>query len=193
MQNRDSRKEKKREYDKERYLKNKDTAAIRRHEVYLKNWDKERMSQSEYRRNNRESIKIQRHEWYLRNKAELVIEHHEYYLKNRIARLLKNKEYAVAHPKSPEKNCLYNAIHKARKLSLPDTLTSEQWIAIQAAYNYRCAYCGCKPKLLTQDHVIPLSKGGGTTADNIVPACGHCNYSKGNRDAPKIPAIRLFI
>jgi 5-methylcytosine-specific restriction endonuclease McrA len=34
---------------------------------------------------------------------------------------------------------------------------------------------------LTQEHVIPVSRGGGTTAENIVPACGKCNSSKKDR------------
>lgn len=59
-------------------------------------------------------------------------------------------------------------------------LTTTQWLAIQAAYNHRCAYCGEK-KPLTQDHVVPISKGGDHTASNIVPACLSCNASKGAR------------
>ena len=34
---------------------------------------------------------------------------------------------------------------------------------------------------LTQDHVIPLSKGGQHIKENIVPACPSCNSKKGNR------------
>lgn len=59
-------------------------------------------------------------------------------------------------------------------------LTETQWLAIKVAYRHRCAYCGEK-KPLTQDHVIPVSKGGAHTASNIVPACQSCNSSKGAR------------
>ncbi|MEU5149753.1 HNH endonuclease [Streptomyces yangpuensis] len=46
-----------------------------------------------------------------------------------------------------------------------------------ARWGNRCAYC---PALATHlDHVIPLSKGGTDTESNIVPACQHCNLSKG--------------
>ena len=32
------------------------------------------------------------------------------------------------------------------------------------------------------DHVVPVSKGGSTSADNIIPACQSCNSSKNNKD-----------
>ncbi len=35
---------------------------------------------------------------------------------------------------------------------------------------------------LHQDHFIPLTKGGGYTKENIIPACRSCNASKQNAD-----------
>lgn len=48
---------------------------------------------------------------------------------------------------------------------------------------YQCQYCGetFDNHDLTIDHVIPVSKGGKTTWDNCVAACGECNRKKGNR------------
>ena len=88
----------------------------------------------------------------------------------------------------PEASRIAGTRYAARKKGLPATLTVEQWGAIQAAYKYRCAYCGkkeSKKRPLTQDHVIPLSKDGGTTADNIVPACTSCNSKKRTGLPPK--------
>ena len=45
---------------------------------------------------------------------------------------------------------------------------------------HTCQYCG-STKDLTLDHVIPRSKGGPHTWDNVVAACQQCNYSKGDR------------
>lgn len=59
--------------------------------------------------------------------------------------------------------------------------TLVDWEAVKAAYDSRCAYCGRDDVPLTQDHVIPLSKGGAHTKENIVPACRPCNSRKGNR------------
>ena len=52
---------------------------------------------------------------------------------------------------------------------------------------YTCQYCG-RPRaelrgrdFLTRDHVIPLSRGGLNTWDNVLTACSPCNNRKGNR------------
>jgi 5-methylcytosine-specific restriction endonuclease McrA len=50
--------------------------------------------------------------------------------------------------------------------------------------NHTCQYCG-STRHLTLDHVIPRSKGGGHTWDNVVTACQRCNTSKGSRLLPE--------
>ena len=46
-----------------------------------------------------------------------------------------------------------------------------------------CAYCGVvTEEPLHQDHRTPLSKEGGYTLANIVPACAGCNSSKSDTD-----------
>lgn len=46
--------------------------------------------------------------------------------------------------------------------------------------DHTCQYCG-STKRLTLDHVIPRSKGGPHTWDNVVTACETCNSTKGDR------------
>lgn len=46
--------------------------------------------------------------------------------------------------------------------------------------SFTCQYCGAKGEM-TFDHVIPRSKGGRTTWENVVAACGPCNLTKGAR------------
>jgi 5-methylcytosine-specific restriction endonuclease McrA len=45
---------------------------------------------------------------------------------------------------------------------------------------FACRYCGATHDL-TFDHVIPRSRGGRTTWENIVTACAPCNLRKGGR------------
>lgn len=45
---------------------------------------------------------------------------------------------------------------------------------------FQCQYCGIGSDL-TFDHVVPRSRGGRTTWDNVVTACSLCNLRKGGR------------
>lgn len=46
--------------------------------------------------------------------------------------------------------------------------------------SHRCQYCGSS-RDLTIDHLIPRSKGGTHTWDNVVIACETCNHKKGDK------------
>ena len=48
---------------------------------------------------------------------------------------------------------------------------------------FACQYCGQRyeTRELTFDHVVPRSKGGRTSWENVVTACSTCNMRKGNR------------
>ncbi len=58
-------------------------------------------------------------------------------------------------------------------------LTPLQWEALRAAWG-GCAYCGVVGAALQRDCVLPISRGGRYTVDNVVPACRSCNASKCN-------------
>jgi len=62
---------------------------------------------------------------------------------------------------------------------------------------FSCQYCGEHQPAhdLTFDHVIPRSRGGRTTWDNVVAACQSCNLLKGNRlpkQADMFPVTRPY-
>src|SRR5690606_41742460 len=48
---------------------------------------------------------------------------------------------------------------------------------------FECQYCGDNypSEELTFDHVLPRSRGGRTTWENVVTACQSCNLVKGSR------------
>jgi 5-methylcytosine-specific restriction endonuclease McrA len=57
-------------------------------------------------------------------------------------------------------------------------VTPGEWLAILAAYERTCAYCGDAAETLWMDHVLPVARGGLTVRENIVPACPPCNRRK---------------
>jgi 5-methylcytosine-specific restriction endonuclease McrA len=75
--------------------------------------------------------------------------------------------------------------------------------AIFARDGWVCQYCGSERGTLTIDHVIPRSKGGSSSWDNIVTCCAPCNRRKGDRlprqagmhprHAPRPPSPTLFV
>lgn len=62
------------------------------------------------------------------------------------------------------------------------SITEEDWKMILEIWDHRCAYCQKPHRKLTQDHVIPLSRGGSHTVNNVVPACRSCNSRKFTKD-----------
>jgi 5-methylcytosine-specific restriction endonuclease McrA len=53
--------------------------------------------------------------------------------------------------------------------------------AVLARDGWVCQYCGSDKPGLTVDHVIPRSRGGESSWENIVAACAACNRRKGAR------------
>ena len=66
---------------------------------------------------------------------------------------------------------------RARLYKSGGRYTKAEWIALCVRYDNRCAKCG-EQKPLTVDHVIPVSKGGANTIDNLQPLCTSCNCHK---------------
>lgn len=52
--------------------------------------------------------------------------------------------------------------------------------AVLARDSHSCQYCGSRSHL-TIDHVVPRSRGGKSSWDNIVTSCAPCNSRKGDR------------
>jgi 5-methylcytosine-specific restriction endonuclease McrA len=74
--------------------------------------------------------------------------------------------------------------------------------AVFARDGWECQYCGARTSL-TVDHVIPRSKGGESSWENIVASCAPCNRRKGDRlphqinmhprVRPRVPSPNIFI
>ena len=73
------------------------------------------------------------------------------------------------------------AKRKRRMARVEHDLTGEQWAWLLEAWG-GCAYCGGDGDALQRDCVLPISRGGRYTIDNVVPACRSCNASKCNAE-----------
>ena len=65
-----------------------------------------------------------------------------------------------------------------RLAAAPGAHTPAEWKAKKAEYDNRCAYCGEQNERIGKDHVVPLTKDGTNSIDNLVPACRSCNSRK---------------
>jgi 5-methylcytosine-specific restriction endonuclease McrA len=70
-------------------------------------------------------------------------------------------------------------------------LSEQQWATLKTAWG-GCAYCGADDRPLQRDCVMAISRGGRYTLDNIAPACGSCNASKGNHEVTAWMRRRRF-
>ncbi len=59
--------------------------------------------------------------------------------------------------------------------------------------HHQCQYCGVRPglRLLDLDHVVPRSRGGADSWENLVVACRPCNLKKG-RSTPEEAGMKLL-
>jgi 5-methylcytosine-specific restriction endonuclease McrA len=145
--------------------------------------------------------------WRAKNKQRVQELNREFYEANRAARLEYHRQYRQTHKEYfkeqlrifRQKNPTYHAtvmrewarahpdVIKAKdnarrifKMGKPASFTAAEWKALKAQYNYTCLRCGRQePAIkLTADHIVPISKGGVGTIDNIQPLCRPCNTAK---------------
>ena len=133
-------------------------------EYYYKNQEEKRKKAVEYYYENREA-KLEYQEQYYKDNREKISEYYKQYLQSEQGR---------------KNNAKSEQNRRARKAQLPNTLTTEEYENTLEYFNHTCAYCGCE---LNKDnhhmeHIVPISKGGGTTQKNIIPSCESCNWSK---------------
>lgn len=74
-----------------------------------------------------------------------------------------------------------NAYNKLKEGKLhPSTILRENQKLVKEGAD-TCAYCSCKENL-QWEHIIPRSRGGPDTIDNMVLCCPKCNQSKSDKD-----------
>lgn len=167
-----------------------------------KNQDRIKVYNREYRKANREQRNAYNRQWFdehpgyqakhSRRWREKNPEYREYntirYASNPDHWRQYHREWSKRkYAENPGKIRVRSHRRAARIRNLPNDFSAEDWQICLDYFGERCAVCGRPPGdgyTLAMDHWIPLTKGGGTTADNMIPLCqgvGGCNNHKSAR------------
>ena len=74
------------------------------------------------------------------------------------------------------------SIRRARKVNAEGRHTLSDVKRQYTVQEGRCWWCGCELNgVYHADHIIPLSRGGSDSPENIVVACQSCNLSKNDK------------
>lgn len=161
---RESIKEHKKELDKAYYKANKEKIT-----EYKK----------EYRKKNIKKLQKKSKRYYEKNKEKIMAKNRIYEAKN-IEKVRKWKKNW--RDNNPEKIAVIVERRRADKFNTENSLTPEQWKQCLEFFNYKDAYTGLPMETISQDHVIPLSKNGAYTRENIIPCELSVNCSKQDSD-----------
>lgn len=159
-------------------------------------WSKEyghswRQNNPEYNTSKRDSVKrkISNKRWAENNKDKIKSISANWYFNNRDAKLEKNKVWTKNNPDKKR-------AHSRKRRALKNNSISNNYLDsdILSKYGSDCYLCGSAVDLLAPrsigsdgwqnslhlEHVIPLSKGGNDTIENIRPSHALCNLRKGS-------------
>lgn len=79
------------------------------------------------------------------------------------------------------KKCHYIYYQNRRHQQTNSEYSLEDWKFTLNYFDNQCAYCGIESKELEKEHIIPFSRGGLLSIENIIPSCKTCNCSKCDR------------
>lgn len=77
---------------------------------------------------------------------------------------------------------------RSHRLRAVGTFTAADWREVLYTYGRACLACGSTAPP-TIDHVVPISRGGLNTKENVQPLCAWCNDSKGTKTVDYRPGV----
>ena len=125
----------------------------------------------------------------VRRAVRLILDHKAELLEMDNARAFRSERAQVPFPLVIR---LVRFVHVPRRFRRQVTNTF-----LFARDDYSCQYCGRHRselkgrQFLTRDHILPLSRGGDNSWENVVASCSPCNNRKGNR-LPNEAGLKLI-
>lgn len=151
--------------------------------LYMKEWNKNNKSkrrQYSRKRMEREDVKLKSKEYgkEYSKRPEVVLRRKK--KQNSQEHKERTKVYNEKYFKSEKgKLWAFNMNHRRReRMGRGKGVTLKEYREIWEKYNYKCSCCYTDQKI-TNDHIIPLAKGGFHEKDNIQLLCNRCNWIKG--------------
>lgn len=92
---------------------------------------------------------------------------------------LRAKEWRDLNPERAKANAKASKrARKARVRGAAGKLTAKEWQRTLEVFGGYCAFCLGPLQVPTQDHFLPLNRGGCHDSDNVIPCCAACNSIK---------------
>lgn len=172
----------------------------RNHDKCQQCWDARATYMRQLRNTPEQKIKEKAYSdaWKSRNKEKVLEIHREYYKKNSKKLAAQQRKNRAKNPRFKELNAAASRRRRARVRNQGFEFFTEKDIIKK--YGTTCHLCSKTidinaPRSSTAankygsnwenslhiDHVIPISKGGTDTLDNVRPSHAKCNLSKGNK------------
>lgn len=141
---------------------------------------------------NREQLLLKKRLDYQKNKNIYIKRAKEWQTTHREERNLSSREFRKKYPEkvkdwtdrwlvnNPGKRQEYRRARRNVEYNAEGSHTQKEWQILKEYCNFTCLSCKKKePEIkLTEDHVVPLGKGGNDYIENIQPLCGPCNSHK---------------
>lgn len=144
-----------------------------------KNRDQIAEKQAKYREENKDLCKEMVLRWKDANYDTYIDYRKRYYRENREDILRKGQQY---HIDNPHVRATQEQRRRARKASVVEDFTTQDWQVALEYFDNKCAYCRESSDNLQQEHVAPLVKRGAYIPENIIPSCPSCNLDKYTHD-----------
>lgn len=172
---------------KDHYEKNKDALTEKHIAYYQSNREKMAIKQKQYRETNKETISEYQKSFYQKNKEKVLERSRRRYTTKKEEVLKNQKNY---RKDNPEKLRSHSRRYRAAILNNGVQKYTEQ--EVLSTYGTACSVCTTEIDMtaprrtgrpgwengLHIDHLIPISKGGPDTLENVRPTHAKCNLEK---------------